>query len=129
MGAQKKETRDRFRREVFARAGYRCQGPGCTVASTPDRAVEDLDAHHITDRHAMPGGGYVPENGIALCRRPGGCHEQAEVFHATGTALPGYDGGRPPMPPGPAGWAPADLYEVIGSSHEQAVRASERFLG
>jgi hypothetical protein len=115
MGAQKKETRDRFRREVFARAGYRCQGPGCTVASTPDRAVEDLDAHHITDRHAMPGGGYVAENGIALCRRRGGCHERAEVFHATGTALPG--------------WAPADLYEIIGSSHEQAVRASERLLG
>ena len=114
MSDAKKKTRQRFRDEVFRRATYHCQGPGCSVTSTPERAVEDLDAHHITDRNEMPGGGYVPENGIALCRRPGGCHEKAEVFHATGTALPG--------------WAPADLYRIIGSSHDRAVRASEKLV-
>ena len=57
----------------------------------------------------MPNGGYVKENGISLCPT---CHEKAEVFHSTGTALPG--------------WAPEDLYRLIGSSYEQAVKASER---
>lgn len=68
-----------------------------------------LDAHHITDRTLMPNGGYVKENGISLCP---GCHEKAEVFHSTGTALPG--------------WSPDDLYEVIGSSYSLAHAASER---
>lgn len=57
----------------------------------------------------MPNGGYVTANGVSLCP---GCHEKAEAFHSTGTALPG--------------WAPADLYALIGSSYEQAVRDSER---
>ena len=57
----------------------------------------------------MPNGGYVKENGISLCP---GCHEKAEVFHETGTALPG--------------WAPDDLYRKIGSNHASAVRAAEK---
>lgn len=58
----------------------------------------------------MPNGGYVKENGISLCP---GCHEKAEVFHSTGTgtALPG--------------WSPSDLYQVIRSTYELAVKASE----
>lgn len=78
---------------MFRRAGFRCQGPGCGFRSTPERAAQELDAHHITDRNVMPNGGYVPENGIALCAP---CHELAERFHATGSAHPGY--------------SPADLY-------------------
>ncbi len=35
----------------------------------------------------MPNGGYVWQNGIALCAP---CHEKAEVVHSTGTALPGF---------------------------------------
>ncbi|MDB5309068.1 MAG: hypothetical protein JWO38_3270 [Gemmataceae bacterium] len=58
----------------------------------------------------MPNGGYVPENGITLC--DDGCHRRAEVFHQTREAEPGY--------------APADLYRLIGSSHEDALAASER---
>ncbi|MCA9662995.1 MAG: HNH endonuclease, partial [Myxococcales bacterium] len=66
-------------------------------------------AHHITDRNAMPNGGYVAENGIALCPA---CHEKAERFHATGHAL--------------AGFHPDDLYRIVGSSREKAERASRR---
>jgi hypothetical protein len=55
----------------------------------------------------MPKGGYVKENGASLC---GLCHERAEKFHVTGEAEPGY--------------APQDLYARIGSSPEEAYRAS-----
>lgn len=54
-------------------------------------------------------GGYVKENGISLCYS---CHENAEVFHSTGTAHPGYH--------------PDDLYKMIGSNHDKAYKASER---
>ena len=68
------------------------------------------DVHHITDRTLMPFGGYVKENGITLCPS---CHEKAEIYHNTGEIIPG--------------WAPDDLYKVIGSSHALALRASEKF--
>ncbi len=109
---QKELVRYRFRDAVFKRAGYRCQGRGCEVKATRDTALAVLDAHHVTDRSLMPHGGYVPENGIALCAA---CHEKAEVFHSTGVAL--------------EGWSPVDLYEIIGSTHTDAVAASERLLG
>ena len=106
---EKERVRERFREAVFRRANYRCQGPGCGFACTRATAAEHLDAHHVTDRREMPAGGYVADNGIALCAT---CHEKAEVFHATGTALPG--------------WSPEDLYTVIGSSRAQAEAASRR---
>lgn len=106
---EKERIRERFREGVFRRAGYRCQGPGCTVKTTRDRAVALLDAHHITDRTLMPGGGYVVENGIALCAS---CHRKAEVFHESGTAL--------------EGWSPEDLYARVGSSRALAESASRR---
>jgi hypothetical protein len=109
---QKELIRAQFREAVFRRAGYRCQGPGCAVRATARTAEEILDAHHITDRRLMAAGGYVAENGIALCKAPGGCHEKAEVFHATGEALPG--------------WSPTDLYVIIGSTLTDATAASER---
>lgn len=109
MSAEKKQVRARFRDAVFARAKYRCEGPGCTFRSSPERAVQELDAHHITDRNELPNGGYVPENGISLCAP---CHVKAEHFHGTGTALPGF--------------SPDELYVVIGSSREKAERASRR---
>lgn len=68
-----------------------------------------LDAHHITDRNLMPNGGYVIENGISLCPAH---HELAEIFHSTGAAHPGF--------------SPEDLYKLIGSSYDQAVKACER---
>jgi 5-methylcytosine-specific restriction endonuclease McrA len=103
MGQDKKRTRARFRDACYQRDAFRCRMCG---AQPP---VEELDAHHITDRTLMPNGGYVAENGITLCRP---CHALAEEFHQTGTAHPGY--------------APEDLYRRIGSDVERARRASER---
>lgn len=105
MSSDKKRIRQQFRDSVFSRDGHKCRGCGWTVFNEDVK----LDAHHITDRNLMPNGGYVKENGISLCP---GCHEKAEVFHSTGTALPG--------------WSPSDLYQVIGSTYELAVKASER---
>ena len=57
----------------------------------------------------MPNGGYVKENGISVCDD---CHFNAEQFWITGEAVEGFH--------------PTDLYNLIGSSHEIAVKASER---
>lgn len=105
MSTEKKRIRENFRNAVYSRDGNKCRG--CGWALFVDGIA--LDAHHITDRNLMPNGGYVKENGISLCNE---CHRKAEVFHETGTALPG--------------WAPDDLYKMIGSSYDQAVKASER---
>ena len=79
--------------------------------STRERAEEDLDAHHITQREQLDAGGYVAENGIALCRRDGGCHERAEaVLH----------GAHDPD------FASENLYRIIGSSRAAAERASRK---
>lgn len=101
MSNRKKAIRESFRNKTFDRDGYRCRG--CQRADAP------LDAHHVTDRNLMPNGGYVPENGISLCLD---CHEKAEVFHSTGTAVEGF--------------SPADLYKLIQSSYDLAVKASNK---
>jgi len=72
-------------------------------------SLVDLDAHHIQDRNQMPNGGYVKENGISVCDD---CHVLAEVFHQTGEAVEGF--------------SPEDLFQMIGSSLEEAVAASKR---
>lgn len=105
MSSEKKRARQEFRDAVFDRDRNKCRCCGWSIF----RDGLQLDAHHITDRNLMPNGGYARENGISLCPS---CHEKAEVFHSTGTALPG--------------WSPEDLYVKIGSSYETAVRASER---
>lgn len=105
MSSEKKLVRERFRSAVFGRDGDRCRVCGWSLQTQELH----LDAHHITDRTLMPNGGYVKENGITLCPAH---HELAEAFHSTGVAVPGY--------------APADLYHMVGSTYEQAVKASER---
>jgi hypothetical protein len=107
MSQQKKQVRQKFRTAVFARDAFECRA--CGFVSAPERAEEELDAHHITDRNEMPNGGYVAENGISLCEM---CHAKAEAFHC-----------GEPVPPG---FAPAELYALIGSSEEEARAASER---
>src|SRR5262245_57597104 len=120
--AEKRRVRAAFRAAVFQRDRYRCAacgrpgkdrqgGDGHVLfhVGVPDDALVPLDAHHITDRRAMPNGGYVKENGITLC--DGGCHARAEVYHQTGTPHPGF--------------APAELYAKIGSSYDAAYRASQ----
>jgi 5-methylcytosine-specific restriction endonuclease McrA len=107
MGAEKKLIRKNFRDSCFKRDKYKCVM--CHFKSSPDKAEQDLDAHHVYDRNLMPNGGYVKENGISLCAP---CHEKAEVFHSTGTPVPGY--------------SIEELYRAIGSTYEQAIKASEK---
>ena len=100
--SNKKLVRQKFRDAVFTRDKHTCAFCNC---------IEDLDAHHITDRNSMPNGGYVRANGISLCPEH---HKDAEQFHISGGA----------------NWSdqmhPDDLYRLIGSSYEAAVTASER---
>ena len=107
MSQEKKKIRANFRDRTFERDDFKCRVCGTPSTLCNPKGVP-LDAHHITDRTLMPNGGYVPENGISLCPV---CHEKAEVFHSTGTALPGF--------------SPDELYALIGSSHDLAVKASE----
>lgn len=105
MSAKKKAIRKAFRDSVFQRASYRCECCGVHGQDSQgdfDEGLPALDAHHITNRKAMPNGGYVKENGISVCPE---CHEAAEAED------PGYE--------------PSVLYEKIGSSHEAAISASE----
>jgi 5-methylcytosine-specific restriction endonuclease McrA len=107
MSTEKKAMRKMFRDACYKRDGFRCAM--CNMKSSLEKAEQELDAHHITDRTLMPNGGYVKENGISLCPE---CHEKAEVFHSTGTAFPGY--------------SVEDLYKKINSSYEKAVEASKK---
>ena len=103
----KKAVREAFRAAVFARDRNRCVVCGRTGT---------LNAHHIIDRHDLPNGGYVAENGITLCAGDDedNCHWKAERWHATGVAVPGF--------------SPGELFARIGSSAELALQAS-RALG
>lgn len=107
MSSQKKTTRRAFRNACFERDRFTCVC--CGYKPPLDEVDKQLDAHHIIDRNDILGGGYVRENGITLCHP---CHEKAEQLHRTGVAVPGY--------------TREELYAKIGSSFEQALRASER---
>lgn len=104
MKNKKKQIRDDFRNAVFDRDNYKCVMCGKKDCK--------LDAHHIQDRHLMPNGGYVLENGITLCAGvdQNNCHWKAEQYHSTGLPYPGY--------------SPDDLFEKIGSSLQEAMEAS-----
>jgi hypothetical protein len=111
MSANKKLVRKAFRDSTWKRDGYKCIC--CGFKSSPANAEQELDAHHITSRDEMPNGGYVKENGATLCKGENGCscHEKAEmVLH--GDTIPGF--------------SPDDLYSLIGSTREQAIKASEK---
>jgi 5-methylcytosine-specific restriction endonuclease McrA len=107
MGTEKKLIRKAFRDACYKRDKYCCAM--CKFKSSPENAEEDLDAHHITDRNLLPNGGYVVQNGISLCSD---CHIKAEIFHSTGTAHPGY--------------STDDLYKVINSDLDSAIKASKK---
>lgn len=94
-----KALRKQFRESVFARDGHKC-------VFCPK--TENLDAHHITDRHEMPNDGYAIENGITLCPLH---HEFAEYWHRTKkTKFVDH-------------FLPDQLYKKIGSSYEKAHQA------
>ncbi len=99
-----KEWRKTFSNLVFTRDDSKCRICG---------EKENLDAHHITDRHEMPNGGYVVENGITLCSKH---HLQAEQYHISGN-VKGVDG-----------MYPNDLYRIIGSSYDLAVVKSKQLV-
>lgn len=106
MSLKKQMIREAFRKQVFKRDRYRCRICNHGVHS-------ELDAHHIVDRNEMPGGGYVPENGITLCYVH---HNMAEAYHRSG-GEEWHDGMHPD-----------DLYELIDSSHVDAILASQKKL-
>ena len=119
---KKKQIRKKFRDDTFERDNYKCRLCGEDFASK-EHPEYYLDAHHITDRSKMPNGGYVKENGISLCKENldeetghlvESCHMKAERFHISD----GEDWLE--------GAHPDDLYKMIGSSYEEAVRASEK---
>ncbi|MCK9458212.1 MAG: HNH endonuclease [Proteobacteria bacterium] len=107
---KKQTVRSVFRKAVFKRDRYACRVCGQPGKCSQTGEFEGLDiprakldAHHITDRDAMPNGGYVAENGISLCE---GCHNKAE----SGDPLPD------------------QLYELIGSSRELAIEKSMKLI-
>lgn len=107
---KKKTIRAKFRIAVFTRDDFKCLKCGTFCDN-----LDDLDAHHIIDRNKMPNGGYVLENGISLCSE---CHIKAEAqykYIELAIPCPNYEG-----------YLPDDLYKLIGSSEEIAVKASER---
>lgn len=106
-GKTKKQIREAFRLAVFTRDGFKCR-----ICGTHG----DLDAHHITNRNQMPEGGYVVENGIALCAKH---HIDAEDAWCT------QQNGKK-MPVELAQFSPENLYRIIGSSKELARRKSMR---
>lgn len=97
---KKQRIRENFRTAVFARDNHKCIICG---------DIDNLNAHHITDRNEMPNGGYVVENGASLCPE---CHKIAELWHETN----GEDF--------VIGYTPYDLYEKIKSSYKLAFRKS-----
>lgn len=105
MSAKKKLARQKFRDEVLKRDHNRC-----VVCKTSD----DIEAHHITDRELMPGGGYVKENGITLCQE----HIEMAEHQRLGDGVEGEEA-----------FAPSKLYLKIGSNHGKALKASERQEG
>lgn len=95
-----KEWRKKFNGDCLKRDQNKCVFCGET---------ENLDIHHITDRHEMPNGGYVASNGITVCQKH---HLMCEEYHKNLKAS--------------SGFYPADLYAKIGSSHAQALKDSEK---
>lgn len=109
MSKKKKQVRQQFRDRVFARDSYGCVVCGRQFEEA--KALLELDAHHITNRREMPNGGYVPKNGVSLCKKgTPSCHEKAEAWLRNNH--------------GPPCYSPQALYDKIGSSYEKAYQAS-----
>lgn len=104
----KKDIRKNFRLSVFKRDKHTCK-----VCNTK-RDESELDAHHITDRNDIPNGGYVLNNGITVCKDK--CHMKVEEYHISG--------GKSWID----GLHPNDLYRMIVSSKEKAIKDSEMLL-
>ena len=108
MSQKKKKIRREFREAVFSRDRYKCVM--CGLKADKENPEETLDAHHVTPREEMPGGGYVKENGISLCKEV--CHLMAEEYLGKVQLHEGF--------------SPEELYKKIGSDKKRAERASQR---
>ncbi len=87
-----KRWRKEFNEGCLERDGHKCVF--CDVK-------ENLDVHHITNRHLMPNGGYAISNGITVC--PGHhlkCENNEKKFQ------------------------PSDLYSKINSTFAEAYNDS-----
>lgn len=117
MSRAKKEQRDKLREAACRRAGWRCEVCGIYA--------DTLDPHHITPRELLPNQGMVLSNIIALCSD---CHEIAEDVIAISsdeddiwaTASTGHD------PERMARYSASNLYKLIGSSYDKALKDSEQ---
>jgi len=117
MSQKKKKIRSNFRKTVLHRDHYQCRV--CGGQEQEDQNIDNvfdlLDIHHISPREKMAGGGYVKENGIALCKTSiegaRTCHEKAEEWLKIGKGAEGYD--------------PDTLYSLIGSSYALSVKKSK----
>jgi 5-methylcytosine-specific restriction endonuclease McrA len=109
MSNKKKKIRKHFRDSVFKRDKYICKA--CGLVSSKEKALDELDAHHITDRTLIINGGYVAENGITVCKP---CHELAEIWNKTNQQS--FENGM----------HPDDLYRLIGSSYDKALAKSKK---
>ena len=107
MSSDKKRIRQQFRDSCFLRDKYSCVM--CGFKSSPEKAISDLDCHHIKNRNELDNGGYCTANGISLCAT---CHEKAEELHSTGISHEGF--------------SENDLYNAIGSSLEKAIKDSKK---
>jgi len=66
-------------------------------------AKNNLDVHHITDRHDMPNGGYATTNGITVCDDHHlKCEESIELEYSS-----------------------EELYKIINSSYSIAYKDSQ----
>lgn len=108
----KQQIREKFRKDVFERDGYKCRMCGRDIK---------LDAHHIVSRN-LPNGGYVKENGITLCDCYNGCHFKAEQFNCNYTEDYIIKTKGKELEP----FRAINLYRLIGSSYEIAYKKSER---
>ena len=97
-----KELRTLFREKCLSRDNNSCVICG---------SKEDLDAHHITDRHRLAYDGYSVFNGITLCSIH---HLMAEKYHST-------NGKEWEI-----GFHPDDLYKLIRSSFDKVKEDCEK---
>ncbi len=68
-----KQLHKKWRREFNSSCLKRDENK-CVFCDT----TEDLNVHHITDRHEMPNGGYATSNGVTVCET---YHHDCEAYH------------------------------------------------
>lgn len=102
-----KQLHKQWRKEFNAAVFWRDKNI-CRVCGKPA-----VDAHHITDRHDLPNGGYVLSNGISLCEP---CHIGAGPVEVSMGHF------NPPI------YSAEFFYKMINSSYEKAYEDSKALM-